>query len=130
MTARTGSLYMLLFRVLEKRGGLVVFAPMRLRLAANRYREPDLMLLLNQADVRRGASHWTGADLVIEVLSADDPDRDLVRKRAEYARAGVPEYWIVFPEDKAILVLTLDPERSGYSCTTNYCNANRSNFST
>ena len=42
--------------------------------------------------------HWTGADLVIEVVSPDDPDLDLVVKRQEYAQAGIPEYWIVDPE--------------------------------
>ena len=37
----------------------------------------------------------------------DDPDRDYVTKRADYAEAGIPEYWIVDPQDAAITVLAL-----------------------
>ncbi len=45
-------------------------------------------------------------DLLVEVLS-EDRDRDLIRKRAKYAAAGVPEYWIVDPANEVILVLEL-----------------------
>ncbi len=44
-------------------------------------------------------------------LSPDDPQRDLVTKRSEYAQAGIPEYWIVNPTDGTITVLHLDRER-------------------
>ena len=53
-------------------------------------------------------SYWTGADLVIEVVSPDDPQRDLVTKRREYAQAGIPEYWIVDPQSATITVLRLE----------------------
>ena len=79
-------------------------------------REPDLVLLLDPADRRRGEEFWTGADLCVEVVSPDDPDRDHVVKRPEYAAAGIPEYWIVDPRDRTpaddrgrtVRVLTLD----------------------
>lgn len=47
--------------------------------------------------------------LVMEVVSGGPQDRkrDLVIKRAEYAAAGIPEYWIVDPESRRITVLTL-----------------------
>jgi Uma2 family endonuclease len=41
------------------------------------------------------------------VVSPDDPARDMVTKRADYAEAGIPEYWIVNPLDATITVLTL-----------------------
>ena len=50
---------------------------------------------------------WTGADLVVEVVSPDDPSRDFVQKRGDYAEAGIPEYWIVEPGTETITVLTL-----------------------
>jgi Uma2 family endonuclease len=101
-------LYRALYAFLAARGlGIVLVAPLRLRLRTGRYREPDLLLLLSADDPRRSNRYWTGADLVVEVVSPDDPKRDLVRKRREYARAGIPEYWIVNPATEQILVLRL-----------------------
>ena len=45
-------------------------------------------------------------DLVVEALSSDR-GRDLVMKRAVYAEAGIPEYWIVDPVNDTITVLEL-----------------------
>lgn len=87
--------------------GVVLFAPLRLRIEEGRFREPDLVAMLSSSDPRRGDAHWTGADLVVEVLSPDDPNRDLVTKRAEYALAGVPEYWVVDPRNRSLTVLLL-----------------------
>ena len=94
--------------------GIVLVAPLRLRLQTGLYREPDLLVLLsaNDNDERRGNQFWTGADLVLEVVSPDDPHRDLVRKRQEYAQAKIPEYWIVNPATEQIIVLRL--EGDGY----------------
>jgi Uma2 family endonuclease len=102
-------LYRALYAFLATHGmGLVLVAPLRLLLQTGRYREPDLLLLLSQNDPRRGNPYWTGADLVVEVVSPDDPQRDLVQKRQEYAAAGIPEYWIVNPDDEQIIVLRLE----------------------
>lgn len=90
--------------------GTVLNAPFPVRLWEEKYREPDVMLMLIAHRDREHEDHWEGADLVIEVVSGGRSDRrrDLVTKRAEYARAGIPEYWIVDPEEQKILVLTLD----------------------
>jgi Uma2 family endonuclease len=93
------------------RGGVVRFAPLRLRLREGKMREPDLLLLLDRHDPRRSNRYWSGADLVMEVVSPDKPERDLVEKRTEYAEAGIPEYWIVNPMNRTILVLTLAGNR-------------------
>ena len=74
------------------------------------FREPDLLLLRDRSDPRRQDRFWLGADLVVEVVSPDDPDRDLVEKRVEYAAAGIPEYWIADPRDETITVLALEGE--------------------
>ena len=87
--------------------GRVLFAALRLRVNAATYREPDLLLLLDAADPRNQDRYWTGADLVLEVVGSDDPDRDLVTKRREYAAAGISEYWIVNPLNETITVLAL-----------------------
>ena len=54
--------------------------------------------------------YWLGADLVVEVVSPNDPDRDLIEKRADYAEGGIPEYWIVDPRGETITVLALAGE--------------------
>ena len=103
------SVYLFLaFRMLMQRmNGKVFYAPLRVRLRTGKYREPDLLLLRSADDSRRHNEYWEGADLVVEIVSPDDPDRDLVTKRAEYADAGIPEYWIVDPQTETITVLRL-----------------------
>ena len=90
--------------------GTLLIAPLRIRLWPGKFREPDLVLMLTSHDQRRHQTYWEGADLVVEVVSPDDPRRDLVTKRLEYAQAGIPEYWIVDPEAQHITVLQLENE--------------------
>jgi len=92
---------------LKPRGGVIQYAPLKLRIRARKYREPDLLLLLDASDQRRGKQHWTGADLVVEIVSPDNPARDLVEKRRDYAEAKIREYWIVNPLDETVVVLQL-----------------------
>jgi len=92
-------------------GGTVRFAPLRLRLWPGKFREPDLLFLRNERGQLRGEAFWSGADLVVEVVSDDDRRRDLEVKRREYALAGIDEYWIVDPQRQLITVLRRDGER-------------------
>jgi Uma2 family endonuclease len=91
----------------DAKGGVVLFAPLRIRIRPRKYREPDLLLLLSATDSRRHNRFWDGADLALEVVSEDKPERDLVDKRGDYAEAHVPEYWIVNPLTETITVLEL-----------------------
>lgn len=101
------------FAIAQSINGKVLFSPIRLRLKNGRFREPDLLLLRSADDPRRQNKYWQGADLVLEVVSPDNPDRDLVQKRRDYAQAGIPEYWIVNPQTETITVLTL--QRTKYA---------------
>ena len=97
-----------LFRAyLRPRGGIVMFSALRMRIREGKFREPDILLLRDSSDPRYQDRYWLGADLVVEVVSPDDPQRDLVEKRADYAEGGIPEYWIVDPRDETITVLAL-----------------------
>ncbi|MCU0490164.1 MAG: Uma2 family endonuclease [Chloroflexaceae bacterium] len=89
-------------------GGKAYFAPLRLRIRPRKFREPDILLVRDANDPRRSNKFWTGADLVVEIVSPDRPERDLVEKRGDYAEGGIPEYWIVNPETQTITVLRLD----------------------
>jgi Uma2 family endonuclease len=101
-------LFLAFFHFFEKtRGSVVHFAALRLRIRGNKFREPDIIVLLSATDKRRENRYWKGADLVVEVVSEDKPERDLVDKRSDYAEGKVPEYWIVNPQTETITVLTL-----------------------
>lgn len=87
--------------------GFVIVSPFKVKLRPGKYREPDLMFLFSENYHKRQEQFWEGADLVIEVVSPDDPDRDIVTKRKEYARAGIREYWLINPLNETITVFTL-----------------------
>lgn len=93
---------------LEPRGGVVHFAPLRLRVRTGKFREPDLLLLLDANDPRSQNRYWLGADLVLEVVSEDNPQRDYDLKRRDYAEAGILEYWIVDGQKQIVTVLRLE----------------------
>jgi len=103
-------LYELFLTYIRPIGGKVLVAPLRVRIQPRKYREPDLLLLRSADDTRRQNRYWLGADLTVEVVSPDKPERDLVQKRGDYAEAGIPEYWIVNPENATITVLRLEGE--------------------
>ena len=78
-------LYDLLRKFLRPLGGKVLVAPLRLQIRPGTFREPDILLVRDARDPRRQDRFWLGADLVVEIVSADDPERDIVTKRADYA---------------------------------------------
>lgn len=95
--------------VAAKNLGLAVFAPLPVRLRPGKIREPDVLFLRSER-VRERPDYPTGADLVMEVVSAghEDRKRDLETKPGEYAAAGISEYWIVDPREQRITILVLD----------------------
>ncbi len=105
-------LFLAFLAFVQRLGGTVFYAPLRVRVAPGRFREPDLVLLLDVNDPRNQNAFWLGADLVVEIVSPDYVERDTVIKRADYAadyaEAGIPEYWIVNPEEQTITVLKLE----------------------
>lgn len=97
--------------VSERSLGEVLFAPLPVELTPTQYREPDVVFLRPDR-IRTMKGHPSGADLVVEVVSEgkENRDRDYIDKRAEYAAAGIAEYWIADPEQRTVTVLTLDGE--------------------
>jgi Uma2 family endonuclease len=89
--------------------GTVFFAPLRVRIRSNTFREPDVVFVARKHPDRIGPAYCDGADIVIEVVSPDkvSQDRDYENKRADYAAAGIAEYWIVDPQTQRITVLAL-----------------------
>lgn len=101
-------LYELFVAFVRPRGGITLFSPLRVRIRPRKFREPDLVVLRDANDPRQHKRYWLGVDLAVEIVSDDDPERDTRVKRADYAEAGIPEYWIVNPLDDTITVLALE----------------------
>ncbi len=87
--------------------------PLPVRLADGKFREPDIVFMLREHCDRAGEEYFDGADLVMEVVGkgSKNRERDLVKKRRDYAAAAIPEYWIVDPQEKRISVLRLQRNR-------------------
>ena len=101
-------LYECFIAFLRPLGGKVLVAPLRLKIREDKFREPDIVVMCSADDERRQNRFWLGADVAIEVVSPDKPERDLVEKRRDYAEAQIPEYWIVNSQSETITVLRLE----------------------
>lgn len=89
--------------------GQAFLAPVPFKLFAGTIREPDVFVIPKQS---QGAlpNYPASALLVMEVVSEGEEarKRDYIDKRADYAKAGIPEYWIIDPIEKAVTVFKLE----------------------
>jgi Uma2 family endonuclease len=78
--------------------------------------EPDAFFVAAaNTSVEELETHLEGVpDLVVEVASPSTASYDRRQKQDAYARAGVPEYWIVDPSALAIEVLVRDAVEASY----------------
>ena len=91
--------------------GTVSFSGLKVRVSDGQFREPDVVFIRADHADRRGNQFWRWADLAMEVLSDDHRAHDLNTKRREYALAGIPEYWLVDPQQREVAVLKLVGDR-------------------
>ena len=96
------------FMTRQGRGGVVLPSAYPLRVPSARYREPDVIFMTAEQNARASEAFTSAAELVVEVVSPSDPNRDYVTKRQDYAEAGVAEYWIVDAAEQTVLVLRLE----------------------
>lgn len=102
------NLFLLIHEFVQQHGlGIVRFAPLPVRLWAGKIREPDLFFIHRDHKDRIGEQVCDIPDLVVEVTSAATRRIDRIEKFAEYARAGIQEYWMVDPEDRTVEVYRL-----------------------
>ena len=99
--------------VRQHRLGLVLHAPVDVRLSPHDVVEPDLIFIrqdrLHIAESRR---YVLGPpDLAVEIISPSSVKIDPSRKFNLYERAGVPEYWLVDPRLRTFRMFTLAGER-------------------
>jgi Uma2 family endonuclease len=78
--------------------------------------QPDLLILRPDQVTMVGPRRIEGVPAVlIEVLSPSNADQDLTVKRAVYARASVPEYWVIRPGEGDALVHSQPEPATGHS---------------
>lgn len=69
--------------------------------------QPDLCVVCDLEKID-GRGCVGAPDLVVEILSPSNSRKDLKDKYEIYQEAGVPEYWIVHADDKAIYRYVLE----------------------
>jgi Uma2 family endonuclease len=95
--------------------GIVIISGYKVRLRARKYREPDILFIKEAHRSGIKKQYCEKADLVIEVVSEKNRRHDIKEKRMEYALAGIPEYWIIDPEEELITVLVLKSRQKIYA---------------
>lgn len=102
-------------RAIVGQSGIVLFSGLRVQVRPGKVREPDVVLMLHENRTKRSNRVWLGADLAVEIVSEDDPQRDYQVKRVDYAEAGIREYWIVDPRDESVTLLVLEDGQQAYT---------------
>lgn len=111
-----GELFAQLHDYLKNKTCEVYYAPYEVRLFAKKgdsprnvdtMVEPDLIVVCDPDKLDDNCC-FGAPDLIIEILSPSTRQHDRLTKLNLYQRAGVREYWIVDPEEKTVIVMTLE----------------------
>jgi Uma2 family endonuclease len=81
----------------EKEWGIRVRPGLRIRVAATRFRVPDVTVVDRSRPIEQIITHPPLA--VFEVLSPDDRLQRMKRKLEDYRKMGIPEIWVIDPQD-------------------------------
>jgi Uma2 family endonuclease len=113
-----GEIHFLLKDHLRRKPCKVFFAPFDIRLTPVRKQDSNKIYTVVQPDVcvvcdltKIDSKGCIGApDLVIEVLSPGNTDKEMNEKFEIYEENGVKEYWLVEPDHHIVLVYKLNDE--------------------
>lgn len=95
--------------VIDNDLGEVFYAPTDVVLSDDVVVQPDILFISKErAGIIEEQSIMGAPDIVVEIISPSSSFNDSVRKRELYQRFGVKEYWLVFPEEKAIEIMTIE----------------------
>jgi len=71
--------------------------------------QPDVLIVCDR-DKITGKRIYGAPDLVVEVVSMGNVTTDVFVKLKKYKQAGVKEYWIVFPDEKKVMVYEFEKD--------------------
>jgi Uma2 family endonuclease len=83
----------------EKGWDVRALAALRIKIAATRYRVPDVTLLDRSLPIEQIITHPPLA--VFEVLSPEDSLQRLKRRLEDYRAMGIAEIWVIDPQDSS-----------------------------
>jgi Uma2 family endonuclease len=81
----------------DRNWGIRAMLSLRVKAAATRYRVPDITVLDRSRPIEQIITHPPLA--VFEVLSPEDRVQCLKRKLEDYRAMGIPEIWVIDPQD-------------------------------
>jgi Uma2 family endonuclease len=102
----------LLYSVLKKSRCRLFSAPFDVRLPIPTSKkdttvvQPDLCIICDESKLDEKGCNGA-PDLMVEIISKNNPKHDIQTKFNLYEEAGVKEYWIIEPYDKILFVYTL-----------------------
>lgn len=95
-----------MFRAMDRicsNDGILLFAPIDVYLDENNRFQPDLVYIAHDNASILTEQRIEGApDLVAEILSPSTSSNDKIRKKRQYERHGVQEYWIADPTHRTV----------------------------
>ena len=74
--------------------------------------QPDIIIICDKSGLKK-TGYYGVPELIIEVVSPSTGQKDKIEKFNLYEKAGVKEYWIVEPDEKVVMVFTLEEGRYG-----------------
>lgn len=95
--------------ITERELGEVIAGPFDVILSEQDVFQPDLLVVLSEHLDRLHEEGVRGApDLVIETISPSSKLYDRVIKHTVYEHAGIPEYWLMHPQEQTIELFVLE----------------------
>lgn len=104
------NLEFLIWNFVKKKGiGKIFDAPIDVVFDDDEVFQPDIVFIKseNQGIIHKTAIHGI-PDLIVEIVSPSSAFYDTVEKKEIYRKCGVKEYWLIFPEERVIEILTLE----------------------
>ncbi|HEY7330758.1 MAG TPA: Uma2 family endonuclease [Gemmataceae bacterium] len=90
----------------EKQLGHIFGSRVACRLDDRNAPEPDILFVCDEHSDRIHRGGVEGPpDLALEIVSPESVERDYKKKRKQYQRFGVSEYWIIDEEEKSVVLL-------------------------
>lgn len=94
--------FQLMQQIELKNLGQVINAPIDVQFSDCDVVQPDLVVVLKQNAIITATRVRGVPDLVVEILSPSNRSYDMNIKRQLYEQAGVPEFWLVDPDENVV----------------------------